>query len=169
MLGVPDSFITWCQEQRKKNCTFGWEGLRGIFGRAWVRRDDFSFMTRFFDGKVACQRCVGEGVRGGVLSTKKNKLDEHERTPDHIAKYAAAAAGRSLVQSDLVMAGFAPSEMRGQQSKEARMHVVARLVAGAGGEGKSGGAGIPPTSIPALFNGDFLLVGRHVLARMAAA
>lgn len=156
VLGVGEAFMAERSALHNGNSSLGWKGLRGIFGRTWVKRHDHGLIPRLFEGHVACTRCHGHGADAGLLYAKKNILDDHEGRSDHIARMTQAAAGVPR-QADLVEAGFAPSQLRGQLNREARNLIVARLVAGAGGEGKSA-AGIPPTAIPALIDADMLTV-----------
>ena len=155
VLGVGDDFIDARKQLHKGNATFGWDGLRGVFRREWVKRHDLGFWRRLFDGKVACAKCHQHTAKSGIVSTKKNKLDDHEAHEDHVAR--AEAQQGAVRQPDLVEMGFAPTAALAQRSHVARALVVGRLVAGAGGEGH-GAAGLPPTSIPALFNADLMTV-----------
>ena len=159
VLGVGDKFIEECISMKKKgNMTLGWKGLRQILGHEWVKRADLLFFNRLFHGQIACLRCHLHGARHGSIGTKNLKLLEHEADKDHARRFSESYQR----QLDIKEAGMETSLRRHAVELAARSHVVARLVAGAGGNG-DGAAGIPPISIPAMFDQDMFVVSSYCL------
>lgn len=156
VLGVGDTFIDGMIALNAGNMSLGWKGLRGVFSRPWVKRSGTNFVTNLFHGKVSCSRCSGHDAKHGVVVTKKNKLDAHEVDPDHAERFAAGAPA-ATVQLDLSEVGVDTAGLRSFQQNTARCLVIGKLVAGAGGKG-DGASGIPPSSIPAMFDKDMLTV-----------
>lgn len=153
LLGVGDTFTDAVIRECHGNCTLGWSGLRGIFGRPWIKRLDMNVFDRLFSGKVACAYCHGTNAKAVLLSAKANVLDRHAEHADHV-KRVSAGQHRQL---EIREAGMQTSAPRADRLVTARQLVIARLVAGIGGKGH-GAAGLPPTSIPGLFDADMLLV-----------
>ena len=158
LLGVGDKFIEECISKKKGNMTLGWKGLRQILGHEWVKRADLLFFNRLFHGQIACLRCHLHGARHGSIGTKNLKLLEHEADKDHARRFSESYQR----QLDIKEAGMETSLRRHAVELAARSHVVARLVAGAGGNG-DGAAGIPPISIPAMFDQDMFVVSSYCL------
>jgi hypothetical protein len=62
VLGVGDDFITAMLKLNPGNGTLGWDGLRRIFRRPWVKRTGANFWTNLFSCRVSCSRCSGHNA-----------------------------------------------------------------------------------------------------------
>jgi hypothetical protein len=157
VLGVSQEVFDNVKANTQRNVTLGWDALRGIFGRSWIKRHDVGVFDRLFHGKVACMACHQHNARSGLLSAKSGVLNDHEKHPNHSKMMTIMRSGSR--QIDVREAGMETSSILADRLQTARHLFIGRLIAGTGGKG-NGAAGIPPTSIPGMFDADMLVVSK---------
>ena len=145
---LPDSAFVAANKDAVKSVA-KWRDLYDAKKFPFVVRNHFHVIRHILEGKVACVCCRKESAYGTMLSTTR-ALEQHEGGAKHKAAWLTHT--KKAQQVELTEAGLAKPVTAAVMTM-GRQLAVGSLVAGG-----DGAAGVPPTAIPALLNGDFLKI-----------
>lgn len=149
VLGVPMPTAA-----QPKNVIKALATLRSVFvGNAWLERGDSKWIRLLVEeGRVMCAACCGNNSKHGLMQASADKVDRHLKNEKVHGKNVKLYDNAQLrIDTMAGGAGHGGASAAALLDVEHR-HLVEALLVGKLCAGGSGAAGLPPTSVPRLFD-----------------